>query len=413
MGFDGSLRPRSTPVQRPPFVGVPYQQPSQSAGIVPHPLMHVHPPVNVPIPASTIAPPPQVGPEGNTNNGVHTVGTVINDSPPDEPAHHMEVEEEKEGHGRTLSRRISALRESGIGLDVEFHVGPSHNLKIVRAHRAVLASGSKAFEKLLYDVEQNAPPNKKCKQSNSAQCDLMVLEYQDVNPIAFDTIINFLYSDFGPKSINIDEAVVLDTLYAARKFDVEQVESACIMLLGDLTPSVAVALLGQAKKHCSEQLMQKCLEVIDAQTDDALAADSWTRLSKEMLKTVVERSELAPSEEIMVFRAVCAWADAECARAGCKSATSQKKRDLLGDVFNAVRFPTMSVSEFAEVANSGMLTDEEIGLLFRYISSTIRPALNLPFPTSERRYTGRSKHVVKRFMTISNNPCRKLRSSIW
>ncbi|VDK26470.1 unnamed protein product [Anisakis simplex] len=60
-----------------------------------------------------------------------------------------------------------------------------------------------------------------------------------------------------------------------------------------------------------------------------------------------------------------------------------------------------------------MLTDGEIGLLFRYISSTVHPKLDLPFSQVERRCLGRSKQVVKRYLTLSKNPCKKTRSSIW
>lgn len=35
--------------------------------------------------------------------------------------------------------------------------------QVIRAHRAVLAAGSKAFEKIFYELEQGIPPAKKRK----------------------------------------------------------------------------------------------------------------------------------------------------------------------------------------------------------------------------------------------------------
>uniref|UniRef100_A0A9J2PIZ9 BTB domain-containing protein n=1 Tax=Ascaris lumbricoides TaxID=6252 RepID=A0A9J2PIZ9_ASCLU len=407
-----SLRPRNPPAQRASYAAASYRQPPPQIGVAPPPVMHMPPPANLTNTTTTV-PLPQVNLTATVNNVPAAVNVVVNEVPPEEPAHHMEVEEEKQHTEPTLSERMIALRENGVGFDVEFHVGPAQNSKILRAHRAVLAAGSKAFEKTFFELEQGIPPAKKRKLAAGDNAHLLVLEYPDVNPISFAAIIDFLYSDFEPESINVDDSVVLDTLYAARKFEVPQLENACIMLLGDIAPAVAVALLEQAKKHCSDELMRKCFDVIDSETDGALSSDSITKLNRETLKTIVERSELTPSDEIMIFRAVCAWADAECIRKGIEAATPQQKREILGDIFNAVRFPTMSVDEFGEVANSGMLTDQEIGILFRYLSSTVRPSLSLPFLTAERRCLGRSKHIVKRFLTLSKNPCKKMRSSIW
>uniref|UniRef100_A0A0M3J9K3 BACK domain-containing protein n=1 Tax=Anisakis simplex TaxID=6269 RepID=A0A0M3J9K3_ANISI len=148
-------------------------------------------------------------------------------------------------------------------------------------------------------------------------------------------------------------------------------EKACIVLLGDISPSVAVALIEQADKHRSKQLIEKCFEVIDAETDGALSADSLTRLTKESLKRVVERSQLSPSDEIMIFRAVCAWAEAECARQGDNSPTPEKKRQVLGDVFNAVRFPTMSVEEFGEVGRCKLINCKFFLKLPHYLFGSI------------------------------------------
>ncbi|VDK25930.1 unnamed protein product, partial [Anisakis simplex] len=146
----------------------------------------------------------------STKNGTAAIGEV----PPEEPAHHMEVEEEKEPKEPTLAERVSTLRENSIGFDVIFHVGPSNNPKIVQAHRAILAAGSKVLSNTFFNSDVSTPPSKKPKPGSANNSGKLVLEYPDVNPVAFDTVIDYLYSDFEPKAININESAVLDTLYA-------------------------------------------------------------------------------------------------------------------------------------------------------------------------------------------------------
>lgn len=45
-------------------------------------------------------------------------------------------------------------------------------------------------------------------------------------------------------------------------------------LLGDLSPSRAISLLEQAQKFGSTELLDRCFEIIDNRTDEALSSDS-------------------------------------------------------------------------------------------------------------------------------------------
>lgn len=62
------------------------------------------------------------------------------------------------------------------------------------------------------------------------------------------------------------------------------------------------------------------------------------------------------------------WAEAECMRQGCGSGGRQQ-RSVLGQALKLIRFPLMTVEEFAQgPAQSNILTDAEVVQLFLYFS---------------------------------------------
>ncbi|CAG9540056.1 unnamed protein product [Cercopithifilaria johnstoni] len=333
---------------------------------------------------------------------------------PEESSKKMEIETIKEVIKREpgLAERVTSLKVNGIGFDVDFVIGSASNTAHFEAHRIVMAAGSKILERMLFSETESSSPMIKKRKGPDLNCPIVTIHFSDVDPIAFQTIIDYIYSDFDETAIEIPESAVLNTLYAAKKFEIAALEKQCVELLGELTPSLAVALLEQAINFDSEELLDRCYQVIDERSDEALSSDSLTAINIETLKKLVRRSELSPSGELSVFKAVFNWAEAECKRRGIDE-TSENKRLVVGDVLNDVRFPTMTVEELGEAANSGLLSDLEIGILFRYVTSTVHVGIDLPYPTHERRILSRSRYVVRRFMNLNKNTCKKQRSTIW
>ncbi|KAL3990858.1 BTB/POZ domain family protein [Acanthocheilonema viteae] len=333
--------------------------------------------------------------------------------PPEEPSKKMEIEVIKEVNKKepSLAERVTSLKANGVGFDVDFVIGATSNTAHFEVHRIVMAAGSKILERMLFSEAESSSPMIK-KRKGHLNCPVVTIYFSDVDPVAFQTIIDYIYSDFDETAIKIAESAVLNTLYAAKKFEIAALEKHCVELLGELTPSLAVALLEQAVNFGSEELLERCHQVIDERSDEALSSDSLANISIDTLKKLVKRSELSPSGELSVFRAVCNWATAECKRRGIDE-TSENKRLVVDDVLNDVRFPTMTVEELGEAANSGLLSDLEIGILFRYVTSTVHVGIDLPYPTHERRILSRSRYVVRRFMNLNKNTCKKQRSTIW
>ncbi|VDK80972.1 unnamed protein product [Litomosoides sigmodontis] len=334
--------------------------------------------------------------------------------PPEEPTKKMDIEAVKEVIKKEpgLAERVTSLKANGVGFDVDFVIGSTSNTTYFEAHRVVMAAGSKVLERMLFSEVESSSPTIKKRKGPDRNCPVVTIHFSDVDPVAFQTIIDYIYSDFDETAIKIAESAVLNTLYAAKKFEIAALEKHCVELLGELTPSLAVALLEQAVNFGSEELLDRCHQVIDERSDEALSSDSLITVGIETLKKLVKRSELSPSGELSVFKAVCNWAEAECKRRGIEE-TSENKRLVVGDVLNDIRFPTMTVEELGEAANSGLLNDLEIGVLFRYVTSTVHVGIDLPYPTQERRILSRSRYVVRRFMNLNKNTCKKQRSTIW
>ena len=82
-------------------------------------------------------------------------------------------------------------------------------------------------------------------------------------------------------------------------------------------------------------------------------------------------------KETFVFHAADNWARAECKRQNLDPVDPAKRRSVLGRALNKIRFPAMSVTDFADsVATSGMLTLQETNDMFLYFTAKQKPLLD-------------------------------------
>lgn len=94
------------------------------------------------------------------------------------------------------------------------------------------------------------------------------------------------------------------------------------------------------------------------------------------------------------------WSECECARQQLP-ATSENQRAVLGRALSLVRFPLMSVEEFAGgAAQSGILTDREVVSLFLYFTVNPKPAVG--FLEIPRCCMTGKEQVVHRFQAVES-----------
>lgn len=101
-----------------------------------------------------------------------------------------------------------------------------------------------------------------------------------------------------------------------------------------------------------------CLDTIDKNTEEALEAEGFLDIDHDTLVSVLERDMLLICE-VFLFKSILKWARAECTRQNL-TPTSENQRKVLGKAIYMIRFPLMTMEEFAlEVAQSGILTHKE------------------------------------------------------
>lgn len=277
-----------------------------------------------------------------------------------------------------MKERLFFLFGNELLSDVHFLVGRGGDPQRIPAHKLVLSVGSAVFDAMF-----NGP----MAVSNAAD-----IELPDVEPAAFISMLRFLYTD----EVRLGPDIVMQCLYTAKKYAVVALEKACVdYLKRNLCSDNAFTLLTQARLFDEPQLMALCLETIDKTTSDSLAAEGFTDVDSETLCSVLERNTLG-IRECKLFVAVCRWAEAECSRRQLEP-TAENKREVLGNrALELIRFPLMSISEFAAgPAQSGLLTDREVVDMFLYF--TVMPTREVKFSAVPRCCLTGKEQVVSRF----------------
>ncbi|XP_073704562.1 BTB/POZ domain-containing protein 2 [Garra rufa] len=254
----------------------------------------------------------------------------------------------------TVKERFAFLFNNEVLSDVHFLVGKGMGVQRIPAHRFVLAVGSAVFDAMF---------------NGGMATTSTEIELPDVEPAAFLALLKFLYSD----EVQIGPETVMTTLYTAKKYAVPALEAHCVEFLKkNLRADNAFMLLTQARLFDEPQLASLCLENIDKNTGDALAAEGFTDIDLDTLVAVLERDTLGV-REVHLFGAAVRWAEAEAHRQQLQP-TPENKRRVLGKALNLIRFPLMTIEEFAAgPAQSAILLDREVVSLFLHFTVNPKP----------------------------------------
>ena len=95
-----------------------------------------------------------------------------------------------------------------------------------------------------------------------------------------------------------------EVLYLAKKYFVPSLADKCTEYLQDnLDPSIDFSILPCEEKN----LMDRCWEVIDKHTQEALKSDGFTTIERPLLEELVEKDTLNIAE-VELFKGVIEWA---------------------------------------------------------------------------------------------------------
>ncbi|XP_067105427.1 BTB/POZ domain-containing protein 1-like isoform X1 [Osmerus mordax] len=281
----------------------------------------------------------------------------------------------------SLKERFAFLFNNELLSDVRFIVGKGRQAQRIPAHKFVLAAGSAVFDAMFNGG----------MATTSAE-----IELPDVEPAAFLALLRFLYSD----EVHIGPETVMTTLYTAKKYAVPALEGHCVdFLTKHLRADNAFMLLTQARLFDEPQLASLCLDTIDKSTADAINAEGFTDIDLDTLCAVLARDTLGIREN-RLFGAVVRWAEAECYRQQL-TLTSENKQKVLGKALTLIRFPLMTVEEFAAgPAQSGILFDREVVNLFLHF--TVNPKPRVDYIDRSRSCLRGKEGSINRFQQVES-----------
>ena len=288
----------------------------------------------------------------------------------------------------SISERTTFVFNNELLSDVKFVVPASRNesesrkgQKCIPAHRFMLAISSPVFYAMFYGE----------MAETSGTIQLPDCDYDSLLEL-----FRFLYTD----EVNLSGSNVMQVLYLAKKYLVPSLADKCTAYLREhLGASNVFSVLPQAQKFEDKDLEERCWEVIEAQTENALTSEEFVTLERSVVESVVKRESLSV-KEVDLFKAVDRWATKEVERQGLTPDGVVKRRILGEETVKAVRLPVMSQKEFASVVvDCDILTKTEIGFMMKHYGG-VGLESSLPFMHSPRQPRTGLWHRVYRFFSV-------------
>jgi hypothetical protein len=229
--------------------------------------------------------------------------------------------------------------------------------KRIPAHRLVLGASSPLFEAMLYPNPDFAE-----KEKSSSPVEISLPK---ANPDAFMQFLKCIYSD----KLEIDTSNLTEFVNLGKKYNVEKVQVMCAEFMeNDVSVDNVLELFEIAPTLLDDKDFG--MKFIQENCEEILEHEQFARLSKPRLMHLLDDDELG-IDEWPLFQAVLKWGKAECKRLEKKSDSGDDLRAVMADVLPLIRFPTMELEDIAaHVATSGILSQDQLLELFKYVSIT-------------------------------------------
>ena len=175
----------------------------------------------------------------------------------------------------------------------------------------------------------------------------------------------------------------MHVLYLAKKYLVPSLAERCAEFLRkNLDASNVFSILPHAQKFEDKDLENRCWEVVEVQTEEALVSDDFVVIERSLVESVV-KSEKLNVKEVELFKAVNRWAEKKIENQGITSDGNAKRVIIGEEILKEIRFPLMSQKEFARfVIDSNILNVKEVGDMIKHYSQELTSPL--PYLQSPR-----------------------------
>jgi len=289
------------------------------------------------------------------------------------------VEENWQAKRSSMVERTTFIFNNELLSDVKFVVpvstGESESKKVIPAHKFMLAISSPVFYAMFY--------GQMAKTTDS-------IELPDCDYEGLLELFHFMYTD----EANLSGGNVMQVLYLANKYMVPSLAEQCTAYLRDsLEASNVFCILPHAQKFEDKDLEDRCWEVIEKQTEEAVTSDEFITVERSVVESVVKREKLNV-KEVELFKAVDRWATKESERQGLNHEGVVKRRILGEEIVKGIRFPLMSLKEFASVViDSHILTSKETEDMMKHYGGVLTP----PLPFVQEPRIGCARYRCHRF----------------
>lgn len=271
------------------------------------------------------------------------------------------------------------ILENKILTDVIF-IFPDSNYDRIYAHKIEMAKASNVFQKMFFDKP-------------SIGIDEVIIK--NIKKNNFYEMVKFCYAD----QLNLTMENVNELFNLAKIYKLHRLENRCESFLEKSVCDVKNfwKVFETFNSQNFSELQENCFSLIKRDTLRYLQSDFFTKISKNLLKKIMEVNEI-DCREFQLFENVMRWAEIDC-KFKKLNVTGANKRIALGDLIYLIHFPAMTCDEFGRcTTENGLLSSKEIEEILRFIS-TKQKNTGLKFSTENRsslinELTGQKECVI-------------------
>ena len=287
----------------------------------------------------------------------------------DKNTRYESIEDDWQVSESTWKDRMAHLCLNYMMSDITFKVKD----KKIKAHKLVLASASSVFDAMFYGPVAER------------RTEIEIVDCPDAE--LFEEFLSFVYTE--------DLFLTWDNLfpiaYLAKKYYIPSLTKECSKFLSrSLRADNVLEVLSQCVLMDEKEMTEQCLELIRVRIRQLVRTEEFLKLDLQLLKSILALNVL-DIEEIDLFLAVDKWCIHHLEQQG-KEVTPEGKREIMGNVVNLIRFPSLSVKELINSClPSGLITkDQFVELVSLQMSEKTEKGekidtKKIPFVTSSRK----------------------------
>lgn len=261
---------------------------------------------------------------------------------------------------------IKYLLNNELNSDIQFHFTNSN--VVLYGHKFIIGLRSSVFNTMFYGRLTMAAGN------------LNVCKIVDISADVFYEMLRFIYMD----EVDITDQNFAEIMYAGHKYSINHLEKLCCNYVKRKLNADNCCMYLQQCFLYDNDLSKRCMEVIDKDIRLIIIKNTWKDLNEDQMAAILRRDSLEISEYSLLV-GVMAWAEYISRKHGL-DVNVYNIREKFHVLFDLIRFPTMSLEEFAKFHRHKpfFLRSEEIAAICLYISAGMK-SKSLKHSTVQRR----------------------------